>query len=206
MTKIKICGLRRKVDVLYINEFLPDYCGFILADGFFRQVKFNDMKELSHLVDSRVKRVGVFVNQDINEILRYTDEALLDLIQLHGNEDDDFIDKLRSKINNSQIKIIKAFRIKEETDIEMIENCRADYVLLDTFVKGKEGGSGMSFNWDIVKNVSRDYFLAGGINHENAKAAIEFLNPYALDASSLLETDRFKDKEKIRKYVDAVRG
>lgn len=198
MTKIKICGLRRQCDIDYVNEYRPDYAGFILSKPFFRYISPENARRLISSLNSDIQPVGVFVNEPTEYVINSVKTANIGIIQLHGNEDNEYIKLLKAKIN---LPIIKAFKVKSESDIAAAKKSAADYVLLDSGT-----GTGITFDWSLISNIGRDFFLAGGINAENAKNAIEKHHPYALDASSGAETDGVKDKAKIEKLIKAVRS
>lgn len=198
MTKIKICGLKRQCDIDYVNECRPDYAGFILSKPFFRYISPENARRLISSLNSDIQPVGVFVNEPTEYVINSAKTANIGIIQLHGNEDNEYIKLLKAKIN---LPIIKAFKVKSESDIAAAKKSAADYVLLDSGT-----GTGITFDWSLISNIGRDFFLAGGINAENAKNAIEKHHPYALDASSGAETDGVKDKAKIEKLIKAVRS
>ncbi len=203
MTKVKICGLSRIEDIEYCNELLPDYIGFIL--GFpksKRNVSFEQAKLLKSKLNSSIKSVGVFVNADIDYICSLCDANVIDYVQLHGNEDDDYISKLKSKVDKP---IIKAVRVQSKEDILSAETLNCDYLLLDTYVKDAIGGSGIAFDWSIIPNISKPYFLAGGLNANNVSKAIAMCNPYAVDVSSSVEDGAYKSKQKIAEFISAVK-
>ncbi len=203
MTKVKICGLSRIEDIEYCNELLPDYIGFIL--GFpksKRNVSFEQAKLLKSKLNSGIKSVGVFVNADIDYICSLCDANVIDYVQLHGNEDDDYISKLKSKVDKP---IIKAVRVQSKEDILSAETLNCDYLLLDTYVKDAIGGSGVAFDWSIIPNISKPYFLAGGLNANNVSKAIAMCNPYAVDVSSSVEDGAYKSKQKIAEFISAVK-
>lgn len=203
MTKVKICGLSRIEDIEYCNELLPDYIGFIL--GFpksKRNVSFEQAKLLKSKLNSSIKSVGVFVNADIDYICSLCDANVIDYVQLHGNEDDDYISKLKSKVDKP---IIKAVRVQSKEDILSAETLNCDYLLLDTYVKDAIGGSGVAFDWSIIPNISKPYFLAGGLNANNVSKAIAMCNPYAVDVSSSVEDGAYKSKQKIAEFISAVK-
>lgn len=203
MTKVKICGLSRIEDIEYCNELLPDYIGFIL--GFpksKRNVSFEQAKLLKSKLDSSIKSVGVFVNADIDYICSLCDANITDYVQLHGNEDDDYILRLKSKVDKP---IIKAVRVQSKEDILSAETLNCDYLLLDTYVKDAIGGSGIAFDWSIIPNISKPYFLAGGLNANNVSKAIAMCNPYAVDVSSSVEDGAYKSKQKIAEFISAVK-
>ena len=205
MSRIKICGMQRIEDIEIVNEFLPDYVGFIMSvqNKFRRQVTVENAKALSQKLNPDIKAVGVFVDEPVEFIRNICSEGIIDLVQLHGHEDNDYINALAK---NVKIPIIKAVHVKNANDITEAENLDCDYLLLDTAYKDKIGGGGQRFNWNLIpKNVSKPFFLAGGLSAENIKQAIKTVNPYAVDLSSSVETDGYKDREKVREVIDIVR-
>lgn len=203
-TKIKICGLKRVEDARIVNKFLPDYVGFILAPSK-RQIQFEEAKILRQKLDPSIRVVGVFVNESIEKIRQYEAERVIDVIQLHGDEDTVYLKLLR---NASRLPIIKAFRIKDLESLNqqksLMENPLLDGILLDTYSKQGYGGMGKSFDWKLLDQVKRPYFLAGGIGIDNVKEALKH-HPYAIDVSSKVETEGFKDAKKIEELIKAVR-
>lgn len=197
MTKIKLCGIRREEDIQAINELLPEYIGFVFASASKRYVSCERAKELKALLNPNIQAVGVFVNETPSVIVDLVNDKTIDLVQLHGDEDEQYIESLRKRISSP---IIQAFRIRSSQDIEFAEKSKADYILLDS-----GGGTGKVFDWDILKEIERPYFLAGGLTPTNLKEALVRLVPYAVDASSSLETDGRKDKQKMTDFVEAVR-
>ena len=197
-TKIKLCGMMNPPDVITAMELGVDYVGFILSEGFRRTIPLGTFCELnSYLAGSGVKKVGVFVNEPIEGIMEYYEESL-DVIQLHGQEDALYIKTLRQ---HTKKPIIKAFKITSAEDVQMANKSTADYVLLDSGT-----GTGKTFDHSLIEGISRPYFLAGGLTAQNVKEAIRKLNPYAVDASSCLETDGRKDKNKMTEFVNAIRS
>lgn len=196
MTRIKLCGMMRREDIEAVNSLLPDYCGFILSDGFRRSIGRDEFSELSELLDKRVKCVGVFVNEPI-ETIASEYAARLDLIQLHGSEDNEYIRTLSDMTGKP---VIKAFRITSEADIHAADRSAADYVLLDSGT-----GTGRTFDHSLIKDIDRPFFLAGGLTPDNIGEALSRFSPFAVDASSSLETDGRKDRIKMTEFVNAVR-
>lgn len=197
MTKIKMCGLSTALDIDYANEVLPDYIGFVFASFSKRAVDEQKAKALSINVDKRIKKVGVFYNHSIDFILKQIDEKIISIVQLHGDESEDFIKELKKKTN---AKIIKAFSVEDENDIKKAEKSIADYILLDN----KTAGSGQKFDWSIIKSIKKPFFLAGGLNCDNVSEALK-LNPFAVDVSSGIETDNKKDITKMKDFAKKVR-
>lgn len=200
--KIKICGLRRECDVDFVNSAGVDFVGFVFA-GSKRQVTPAQASVLKKRLSPDIKSVGVFVNESIENIKRICKNGIIDLIQLHGNEDSDFIKTLKNEINLPVIKAVKALSrdyIKEE-----IRN-DADFVLLDSFKENSFGGTGSIFDWTIVPDIKKPVFLAGGLNINNIKQAVDMVHPFCVDISSGVETDGFKDERKIFEITKLVRG
>lgn len=204
MTKIKICGIRRLEDISYLNKLKPDYAGFIFAKSK-RQITLEQAKELISLLDKDIKTVGVFVNEDIERV-RYIAEYLeLDVLQFHGNESREYIESFSKFIVWKTVSIdVSACDIE---DLSKLNEYKIDGVLLDSSVKGAQGGTGLSFNWDIIKriNSNKSIILAGGLNPENIQQAIKTVNPYAVDVSSGVEVNGIKDFEKINEFIKKVR-
>lgn len=203
--KIKICGLRRFKDIEYINIVKPDYAGFILAEGFKRSITKEQAAEFALKLDNRIKRTGVFVNQPLDIVADYVNSGIIQYVQLHGDEDNNYI-KMLGKYIKREYRLIKAVRVKNKEDIENAQHYNCDYLLFDTYTDSMAGGSGMAFDWTLVKNINKPFFLAGGLSYSNVKEAVEIAMPYAVDASSSMETDGYKDFKKIEKFVKAVRG
>jgi len=196
-TLIKICGIRREADCEYINEAKPDYAGFIFWEPSFRFIDRAKAMRLRSLINSEIKTVGVFVDAEIYEILDIVMSGAIDVVQLHGHEDEDYIKKLRE---SSGIPIWKAFKVRSDSDIEAAIASTADMVLLDNGY-----GTGECFDHGLLRDMGRDYILAGGLNPDNIKEVKEKYNPYMIDLSSGVETDKVKDPDKINKAVEAVR-
>lgn len=196
MTKIKLCGLSRVEDILTANELLPDFVGFIFYEKSKRYISPNDAAALKNILDKKISAVGVFVNEKISTVAEIA--KFLDLIQLHGNEDENYISTLR---NFTDKKIIQAFKIKTAEDLQRAKNSRADFILLDS-----GAGTGEIFNWQLLKNFEREYFLAGGLTVENVSDAVKLLKPFAVDVSSGIETGGLKDSVKMKEFVQIVRG
>lgn len=199
MVKIKICGLRRLEDIEMVNKYGPDYIGFVFADSK-RQVSHDVAAQLKDNLSLDIISVGVFVNAKADEILKLYEEGIIEIAQLHGSESEDYINTLKENTND-ELKIIKAIEMSEDKDLSKYDESAADYLLLDS---GK--GSGKTFDWRLIrKDLKKEFFLAGGINSENVKQAIEEFDPYAIDLSSSLETDGYKDENKIKEIMEVIR-
>lgn len=184
-------------DIEYANEVLPEFIGFVFAPKSRRYVSFEQAKKLRGELDYRIAAVGVFVDEDIENIVRLVKDEVIDMVQLHGSEDNAYIAKLREM---AEVPIIQVFKIIDSYDAESAVLSDADFVLLDSGM-----GTGKTFDWSLIKSINRPYFLAGGISPENAAQAVERFSPYAVDASSSLETDGVKDLSKMTALARAVR-
>lgn len=202
MTKIKICGLSREQDIEIVNEVLPDYIGFIFAKSS-RNVSFQQAKEMKKLLDKRISAVGVFVNAAPDEIIQLCKANIIDIIQLHGDEDISCILALKNDVPNP---IIKAVRVQSTRQILEAQSLPCDYLLLDTYQKDVYGGSGKSFDRSLISKIKKPFFLAGGLSAGNIKNAITDCRPYCLDVSSGVEMDGVKDRDKIKEMIRIVRS
>ena len=201
--KVKICGLRRRQDIEAVNEYRPDYAGFILSGGYRRSIVAGTFFELKSYLSSEIKAVGVFVNEPLEEIEKYYTQDL-DVIQLHGDEDAEYIKRLRKIFGG---EIWKAVRAKSPADIEYADTLGADRLLIDSFVEGMVGGTGKTADTQVIKQATfkSPFLLAGGIDEQNAVSLAKELAPYGLDISSSVETDGFKDADKIRRIITLIR-
>ena len=198
MVKIKICGLKRLEDIEIVNKYKPDFIGFVFADSK-RKVTPNLARQMKQNLDDSIQSVGVFVDAAIDEILEIHEQGIIDMAQLHGSESEDYIDELKKK-SNCQLKIINAIEMDDEKDLLEYDNSIADYLLLDS---GK--GSGKTFDWRLIRqDLKKEFFLAGGLNYQNISQAINEFDPYAIDLSSSVETNGYKDELKIKKVMEAM--
>ena len=198
MTKVKFCGLTRERDIEAVNRLLPDFVGFVFWEKSKRKIDVDTAKRLKSALDPKIKAVGVFVNEDIKQISKIANENIIDIVQLHGNEDSDYIKSLR---NLTQKPIIQAIQVRNYEDIKKAEDSAADFILLDA---GQ--GVGVNFDWNLAKAIRRPYFLAGGLNVSNIGEAVEKLEPFAVDVSSGIEVDGVKDEGKMGEFMGVVRG
>lgn len=198
MTKIKFCGLTRHCDVEFVNQLLPDYVGFVFSPQSRRFVKIEAASEMRLLLDKNIKVVGVFVDEKIENVANLLKLRIIDFAQLHGNENEHYIKSLKEITQNP---IIKALHISNKRDVVSANSCSADYILLDS----ENGGTGNVFDWSVLKEINRPYFLAGGLCAENVGDAVSILKPYAVDVSSGIEQDGVKSYSKMKAFIDAVR-
>ena len=198
-TKIKICGLRRREDILAVNEAKPDYCGFIVEyPKSRRSIDRTTLRELVRGLREKIVPVGVFVNATKELVAELLEEGTIQIAQLHGQESQEYIQELKVL---TEKPLIQAFSIKSKEDVERARESVADYILLDQ----GSGGTGKVFDWSLVGEVGRPYFLAGGLDVENLREAIGLLHPWAVDLSSSLEIDGMKDAGRICQAVEIVR-
>lgn len=199
MSRVKICGLSRMEDIEAVNLALPEYIGFVFAESR-RRVQPGTAAGLKERLDKRIAAVGVFVNQEPDFIAALCRDGVIDMVQLHGEEDSDYVQRLRSICSSRIIKSVGVAgtlpRLPEDPD----------YLLFDT-ASEQRGGVGKAFDWRILKGMqSAPYFLAGGLDASNVAKAIAELHPFCVDVSSGVETDGVKDAEKIDEFVKLVRG
>ncbi|MCQ2448630.1 MAG: phosphoribosylanthranilate isomerase [Clostridia bacterium] len=197
MTKIKLCGLTRTCDIEAVNELKPEYIGFVFVSDRRRYIPPEKALILKRQLDPNISAVGVFIDEKAETVADLLNRDIIDVAQLHGDEDEDYIARLRSLTDRP---IIKAFQIKSEKELALAERCSADFVLLDSGT-----GTGKAFDWKLIGNLKRPYFLAGGLACDNVEGAIQILHPYAVDVSSGVETDGLKDKTKMAAFIAAVR-
>lgn len=208
MTKIKICGLQRFKDIEYVNEGMPDYVGFVFAKSP-RKVDLCKAYLLKSELNPDIKAVGVFVNEDMDFIKRCCEMRIIDMVQLHGDEDDEYIKKLKKIIYKP---VIKAIRVKGEITIPqslVMGNTKRnghDYILFDAYDEKAYGGTGKVFEWEKIEGFKYKYFLAGGLDEKNVRKAIDALNPYCVDVSSSIESEGVKSREKILGFIKKVRN
>lgn len=209
--KIKICGLKRKEDIDYVNQYMPDYIGFVFA-GVKRKIDFETAKVLKHRLNPQIKAVGVFVNEDISFILRLVVDGILDIVQLHGDEDERYIIELKESLKNygkKNIPIIKAVRVQTKEQILDAEQLPVECLLLDAFKEDEYGGSGKIFDHKLIPELQKPFILAGGITSENVMEILDELSrqgkkPVCIDVSSSVETNGYKDKIKIGNIVNKI--
>ena len=241
MTRIKLCGLTRIQDIEIANKLKPEYIGFIFWDRSSRNVSAIQAARLKGKLDPEIKAVGVFVNAPAEQVISYHNVGIIDIAELHGNENEEYIKKL----HDAGLTVIKAFKMKKtgeninlagngnieipekptgdaiteipekptgdvitetsgkSTDDVITEAVKspADYIMFDP---GK--GEGATFNWQLIKGIKREFFLAGGLIPENIEKAVETVQPFAVDVSSGIETGGHKDPDKMAAFVKNTRA
>ena len=198
MTKIKLCGLTRPEDIAAANALKPEYIGFVFAPKSRRAVSREKAAELRAQLSPEIQTVGVFVNEAPETVARLLNEGLLDIAQLHGQEDAAYIARLRSLTPKP---LWQAFRVEDAASLAAAARSTADMVLLDSGA----GGTGTVFNWKLLQGFPRPYILAGGLDADNAADAVSRLHPDVVDISSGIETAGRKDPAKMAAFVAAVR-
>lgn len=201
MYQVKICGIRREEDVCELNRLCPEYAGFVFAQSR-RQVSPKQAAALRKLLRPDIRAIGVFVNEEPEQTAQAAELAGMDMIQLHGDEDETYIKKLRTLTHKP---LIKAIRVQSREQILEAEKLPCDYLLLDTYTPGQYGGSGRTFDRSLIPALGKPFFLAGGLNCENVSAALKESGAFGADVSSAVETDGWKDKEKMAAFIRAVR-
>lgn len=194
--KIKICGLFRDEDIDFVNEALPDYAGFVLNfPKSHRNISLNQAELLKQRLDKRIKAVGVFVDAPIDYIEDAARRGIIDIVQLHGSENAEYIAELKRCV---RLPIIRAVKV----DGREIETLGADFLLLDS---GK--GTGKTFDHALIcpEKIEVPFFIAGGITPETIPGLSRF-EPFGVDISGGVETGRLKDREKILAAVKAARN
>ena len=213
MQKIKLCGMMKPCDIEYANRVKPDFVGFIFANTR-RKISAGQAKQFREALDAEIPAVGVFVNEDISVITSLVQNGCIDLIQLHGEEDADYIRRLREVCD---VPVIKAVKVQTVEQIRQAAALPVDYLLLDTYRKGVLGGTGEAFDWELLREAKaaagdtaegelfgKPYFLAGGLHAGNLREAAA-LGSYGLDVSSGIETDGSKDFTKMVEVMELVR-
>ncbi len=200
--KLKICGLQTIQDVEAVNTILPDYAGFVFAESR-RRISEETAAELRNKLAPGIIAVGVFVNENPEKILRLCRSQTIDVIQLHGDENEEYHNRLREKLSNP---ILRAVRVRSEQDILEAEGRNCDYLLLDAYREQEYGGSGVEFDWGLIPKLKKPFFLAGGINIGNVVKAIQKYRPYCIDVSTGVETEGRKDPDKLRELSRLVRN
>ena len=215
--KVKMCGISKVETIPAVVEAKPDYMGLVFASSK-RQVTVDQAKTLVEELhkqytkrynngaeqsnDDEIKTVGVFVNETLENLVSIAKEANLDAVQLHGDEDEAFIQSLKERTN---VEVWKAVQIRSAADAEVWIDSSADMLLFDAYHKDERGGTGEVFDWSCLDEFERPFMLAGGIDSTNVARAIRTVRPYGIDISSGIETNGVKDDEKIKAFTNIVR-
>lgn len=197
-TKIKLCGLTRPGDIETANLLHPDFVGFVFAKKSRRYVSLERVRTLKELLHPDILAVGVFVDEAPEAVAAWLSSGVIDMAQLHGGEDEAYIETLRELTDKP---IIKAFSVRGEQDIRRACDSTADFALLDA----GDGGTGTAFDRELLAGMNRPYFLAGGLDPSTVGEVVRRWRPYAVDVSSGIETDGYKDAEKMQAFVECAR-
>ena len=203
MVLVKVCGITNAGDARAAAEAGADAVGLIFAESP-RRVGIEEAHRISKALPENIIRVGVFVDEEPAEVSRISRKVGLDLVQLHGDETPETVTAVRE----SGVKVMKALRVRDAASLEALDGYEADLFLLDTYSEGVRGGTGERFDWEVAKSVSgRDNIVvSGGLGPENVGEAVEFFEPYGVDASSSLEDGPGKKNvERVRRFVLAAR-
>ena len=216
--KVKMCGISKVETIPAIVDAKPDYMGLVFAPSK-RQVTVDQAKILveelhrgyakkygsdtEHDKNGTIKTVGVFVNETVENLVTIANEANLDAVQLHGDEDEAFIQSLKERTN---VEVWKAVQIRSAADVEKWIDSSADMLLFDAYHKDERGGTGEVFDWSSLDAFERPFMLAGGIDSTNVARAIRTVRPYGIDISSGIETNGVKDDEKITAFTKIVKS
>ena len=206
MTKVKICGLSRPEDIFQANKLKSDYIGFVFYPKSKRAVTQSQAALLKAMLDKEIKAVGVFVNADIAFIEKLAQLRIIDLVQLHGDEDSLYIQELRKRV---YIPIIKAIRVQGEESLQNLRNYPVDFFLFDTYKPGHYGGTGERFNLELEGvTIPKPFFIAGGLDASNvAQVIAQNSHAYAVDVSGGVEDSAtgLKDAQKMADFVAQVK-
>lgn len=197
--KVKICGLSRPEDIDSANQLLPDYIGFVFAPRSRRFILPQTAASLCQKLNRQIRPVGVFVNEPLSSLEAILNRVPLDLIQLHGSEDNTYLSRIRQL---TDCPLIQAFALQTAADCEKAMASSADFLLLD----GVSAGSGVPFDWNLLTGINRPYFLAGGLSPDTLADALLKNSPFAVDVSSGVETNGKKDYHKMKAFIETARG
>ena len=204
MTMVKVCGITNVADARVAAEAGADAVGFIFAESR-RQVDAEAVRRISIALPDNVLKVGVFVNRPAEEVLRVAAEAGLDVAQLHGDEDPETVAAVRA----GGLAVMKAIRVRNREDLADVEKFDADLILLDAYSEKGRGGTGQRFDWEVAKSLKGrgNIVVSGGLAPENVREAVDFFEPYGVDASSSLEdAPGKKNEESVRRFIVAAKG
>ena len=209
MTKVKICGLTRIEYIECANKIQPDYIGMVFYAKSKRAVTMEQAASLKAALDKSIKAVGVFVNAESSFIAHLAQAGTIDVIQLHGDEDEAYIELLRQQVAPLGVPIIKAIRVQSEESLQNLGQYPVDFFLFDTYKPGLYGGTGERFNLELEQvKIPKPYFIAGGLDAGNvAQVIAENPEAFAVDVSGGVEdaATGFKDADKMAAFVAQVR-
>lgn len=200
-THIKLCGMMRPADIKGANALKPDMIGFVFAEKSRRAVSPEQAAALKSRLDAQIRAVGVFVDEDPENIAELFHTGVIDIAQLHGSETAAVVARVKT-LTAGQCPVIQAVAMRAAADVDRAESSPADLILLDA----QGGGTGRAFNWALAKKVQRPYLLAGGLSADNIDAALQTLSPWGVDVSSGIEKGGYKDRTKMARFVEKVRA
>ena len=196
MARVKICGINSPEDVEIVNELKPDYVSFAFYKNK-RQVTYEKARKLKQILDKDIRVIGVFVDENTNVVASAANDDLLDVIEFHGNEGPGEIERIKAFTSKP---IIQGFRIRSRADVEVALDSHADSILMYS-----DSECGVPMDWKLLTNVTRPYFLAGGLNAYNIEKAIKICHPFAVSVTTGVETDGIKDREKMAAFIKMAR-
>lgn len=203
MVKIKICGLKRIEDIEFVNEFKPDYVGFVFAESK-RRVSAAQAKLLVDNLNPCIKKVGVFVNETWDKVEEIAALLKLEILQFHGEEDNEYMSKFK------EYEIWKAVNLNCKGDLQKLKQYKAQGLVVDSDDGNKRGGTGRTFDWSLLEkfrsSIKAPLIAAGGLKEDNVEECIKRLMPFCVDVSSGVETNGFKDRKKIENFIRKVRN
>ena len=209
MARVKICGITNEQDALWVANLGADFIGLNFYKGSERKVSLEMAEKIVNGLPAFIKTVGIFVDEDVKTLKKIAAKCRLNMVQLHGNESPEYCAEIHAV--QGELKVIKAFRIKDEARLERIPEYASftDYYLLDAYVPDQLGGTGQIFNWELAvkaKALGKPVFLSGGLTPDNLKEAIDKVKPFAVDVASGVEkTSRRKDYDKMKDFIQKAR-
>jgi len=202
MTNVKICGITNLEDALVATKLGADALGFNFYERSPRYISPEQAGEINNVLPKKILKVGVFVNESVENIVRIAEIAQLDAAQLHGDETPEFVDRLKRLLN---IQIIKALQVTPNFQANAVLDTRYDAILLDAYSSNARGGTGESFDWEVAVAISHSVeklYLAGGLNPDNVQRAAAVVRPYTVDVASGVESSPGKkDPKKLRAFI-----
>jgi phosphoribosylanthranilate isomerase len=204
VVKVKVCGITNPEDGAFAVESGADAIGFVFAKSP-RKLSVEQAREIAATLPDSILKVGVFVDEEPEEVLRIAHEVGLDFAQLHGDESPETVTFLRE----GGVKVMKALRVRDADSLAALDRYEADLIMLDAWSEKVRGGTGERFDWALAKSLKGrgNIVVSGGLGPENVREAISFFEPYGVDASSSLEeTPGMKDGERVRRFVSAAKG
>jgi phosphoribosylanthranilate isomerase len=204
VVKVKVCGITNPEDGAFAAGSGADAIGLVFAESP-RKLSVEEAREIGAALPEGVQKVGVFVNEDPEEVLRIAREVGLDYAQLHGDEEPETVNILQE----AGVKVMKALRVRDEGSLAAMKGYGADLVMLDAWSEKARGGTGERFDWGVAKSLKGrgNIVVSGGLAPENVREALDFFEPYGVDASSSLEdAPGKKNEDSVRRFIVAAKG